>query len=211
LAAPHTYVPSLSLLLSALTTQQAYDYFNGSDLWAHRLQGFLNQTARVIPADTGSVMTEVCEKKQLCNMDQWSFKAYLSRWLGLAAQMAPFTAAQIAPILQHNAKAAARVCNDVNLCGSRWNFDAFDGSTGVGQQMSALSVITANLFTQVRKPVTADTGGTSIGNPSAGTGDPTVLVKFEKIETSDKAGAWIITIMVIVFILGGSWALIMGE
>jgi hypothetical protein len=155
-------------------------------------------------------MVEICEKTQLCNVDQWSFKAYLSRWLGLAAQLAPFTAAQIAPILQHNAKAAAKVCNDLNQCGSRWTFDKFDGSTGVGQQMSALSVITANLFKQVKKPVTADTGGTSIGNPGAGTGNPTVLVKFDPVETKDRAGAWIITIMVLVFIVGGSWALVVG-
>lgn len=155
-------------------------------------------------------MIEICEKTQRCNVDQWSFKAYLSRWLALSAQLAPFTAPHIAPILQHNAKAAARVCNAANQCGSQWNFDAFDGSTGVGQQMSTLSVITANLFKTAKKPVTANTGGTSKGNPGAGTGDTTVLVKFDAVETRDRAGAWIVTVMVVVFLVGGSAALVMG-
>jgi mannan endo-1,6-alpha-mannosidase len=156
-------------------------------------------------------MIEACEfSKVKCNVDQYSFKAYLSRWLALSAQLAPFTATQLAPILQHNAQAAARICNAANQCGSRWDLDTFDGAAGVGQQMSALSIVTATLFKTAKKQVTADTGGTSKGNPGAGTGDPTVLVKEDPLETKDRAGAWIITILVVGFVVGGSAWLVLG-
>lgn len=187
-----------------------YNYTNGSDIWGQRLQSFINQTTTFFPADKKSVMVEVCEASQKCNYDQWSFKAYLARWLATAAQLAPFTAAQIMPILQHSAVAAAQSCNDANICGSRWYWDGFDGNQGVGQQMSALSVISANMILQAKAPYSANTGGTSVGNPAAGTGDdnPEVPVEFTDITTGDKAGASILTILVLGLTLGGSWWLI---
>ncbi|KAF2797515.1 glycoside hydrolase family 76 protein [Melanomma pulvis-pyrius CBS 109.77] len=188
-----------------------YNYTNGHSTWRERLQGFLNQTANFFPEATGSVMIEVCEKLEVCNPDQLSFKAYLARWLALSAQIAPFTAAQIAPILQHSAKAAARTCNAANECGSRWNFDAFDGLAGAGQQMSALGIITANLFVHAKPQVTADTGGHSKGNPAAGTGNPPPIVDYNSITTADRAGAWIITVMVAGLLFGGAWWLVVGE
>lgn len=109
-------------------------------------------------------MTEICEKTEKCNIDQLSFKAYLARWLAVSAQLAPFTTDRIVPLLQHSASAAAQSCvggPTQTMCGSRWWWNGFDGLGGVGQQMSALSVISANLIKEVKPPYTQKDGGTS--------------------------------------------------
>lgn len=182
-----------------------YNYTNGHSIWRTRLEGFINQTARFFPESADHVMVEVCEKNQRCNPDQLSFKSYLARWLSLSAQIAPFTAATIAPILAHSAQAAAKTCNDANQCGSQWNLGRNDGIIGAGQQMSALAIIAGNLFPRAKPQVTADTGGTSKGNPAAGTGEPVVQSKFNSISTADKAGAWIITLLRIHTLLLHGW------
>jgi hypothetical protein len=188
-----------------------YNYTNGSSIWAERLQGFLNHTSTFFPKDKGGVMVEICEPSQKCNIDQWSFKAYLARWLAVAAQLAPFTYAQIKPILETSAKAAAAACtggSNQNTCGSRW-YQAFDGSVGVGQQMSALSVISANLIKEVKAPYSANTGGTSQGNPAAGTGsDAPPKAVFDEVTTADKAGAGILTAIALITTVGGAWWMI---
>ena len=187
-----------------------YNYTNGSQVWADRLSGFLKQTQlKFFPTGqgNGTVMVEICEATQKCNVDQWSFKAYLARWLAISAQLAPFTYPTIAPILAANGNAAAQTCTGGdagNICGSRW-YQTFDGSQGVGQQMSALSVISANLISDVKAPYSADTGGTSQGDPSLGTGDSNDAegVIFDDVTTADKAGAGILTALVLIVTVGG--------
>lgn len=189
-----------------------YNYTNGSDIWRSRLTGFLNHTGQFFRSDYQDVMVEICEPTQKCDIDQWSFKAYLSRWLATSAQLAPFTAAQIMPWLQHSAIYAAKQCDGgsaKNQCGSRWYMDTCDGNVGVGQQMSALSIIQSNLILDVKAPYSANTGGTSQGDPSAGTGsDEPGVKKLEEVTTADKAGASILTLLVIGCIVGGSWWLL---
>jgi hypothetical protein len=189
-----------------------YNYTNGSDLWASRLTGFLNHTGQFFRSDYNSVMVEICEPNQKCDVDQWSFKAYLSRWLATSAQLAPFTAAQIMPWLQHSATAAAKQCDggsNQNQCGSRWYMDTCDGNVGVGQQMSALSIIQSNLILDVKAPYSANTGGTSKGDPSAGTGSNEATgVRPAEVTTGDKAGAAILTMLVVGSMLGGGWWLL---
>ena len=71
--------------------------------------------------------------------------------------------------------------------------------------MSALSVLGATQITAAMIPVTKDTGGTSKGDPSAGQGtSATPVGKVKKITSADKAGAGILTVLVIVGIVGGS-------
>ena len=186
-------------------------------------------------------MVEVaCENANTCNTDQLSFKAYLSRWLAATAVLAPFTAPTIQPMLANSAAAAAKQCNggtSKTLCGTKWTAGgAWDGTTGVGQQMSALEVVQTNLaFIGLNStgggsnasgagsasggegggkgPLTQTTGGTSQGDPNAGTtpqtwsgnmlqGPPT---------TGDKAGASILTVMLVSLICGGSFWINHGE
>lgn len=194
-----------------------YNYTNGSQIWADRLQGFINHTSVFFPKDKGGVMVELCEAPQNCNIDMVSFKAYLARWLAVSAQLAPFTAPQILPLLQTSAKAAARTCTGASttsggpyLCGNRWYFDSYDGKGGVGQQLSALSVIAANLIEEVKPPYSSRTGGSSKGDPGLGSGgdDELPIYGENAVTTAGKAGAGIITALVLGGTLGGAWWMI---
>jgi len=194
-----------------------YNYTNGSTVWNDRVQGILTKTFEVFfPAKYGgNVMSEVeCEINQLCNYDQPSFKAYLAGWMAFTTQMVPWTRDSILPKLQASAVGAAKQCVGPalsgNTCGRRWWQASWDGQQGVGEEMSALSVFGSNLIPLVKSPVTAKTGGTSPGDPSAGTqsdsqpipGDLTVVT------TSEKAGAYVLTATVCSLLVGGVWWMI---
>ena len=162
----------------------------------------------------GNIMFEVaCEDINTCNIDQRSFKAYLARWMAAAAVKAPFTYPSLKPILEASANAAISTCNggdDGNQCGLRWWRGTNDGSVGVGEQMSALEVVQSNLITVAPGPVSADTGGTSKGDPNAGSTskiNPEDLHQSE-ITTADRTGAAIISVMIIAFVAGGAWWLV---
>ncbi|TKA67939.1 hypothetical protein B0A55_06570 [Friedmanniomyces simplex] len=189
--------------------------------WLTPLNGLLNHTLQeFFPASMGDkIMVEVaCEPFGTCDTDNWTFKSYVIRWLALTAQLVPTTAATIWPYIQASSKGAAGQCDggtDGMTCGFRWNSTIWDGTYGVGQQMSALSAIQSNLITvdNLRAPYTADTGGTSPGDPSAGSGTGDVTpgeagVYTETIGAGDKAGAGILTALVLIMTLGGAWFLV---
>lgn len=71
--------------------------------------------------------------------------------------------------------------------------------------MAALEVIQSNLITRVDPPVTQDDGGTSKGDPGAGgePPEPKPQALSFPITTADKAGAGILTALMMVTI-GGS-------
>ena len=77
--------------------------------------------------------------------------------------------------------------------------------------MSALSIIQSNLITKVAPPVTANKGGTSQGNPSAGSSGSeggsvvTNPVLSKNIGGADKAGAGILTALTLILMLGITW------
>lgn len=155
-------------------------------------------------------MTEVaCENNGKCDVDQRSFKAYLSRWMGYTAIVAPWTQDLINPYLQTSAKAAAAQCNagaGGTSCGLRWiDGGKNDGSFGVGEQMAALEVIQSLLYTTVSGPATASAGGVSTSNPNAGADATSAGVSYDTVTTGDKAGASILTMVVLVGILVGAW------
>ena len=157
-------------------------------------------------------MVEVaCEPEATCNYDQPSFKAYLSRWMAATTQLMPSTYDTIQPLLKTSAQGAAGQCSggtDGQTCGRTWYSTKWDGKSGVGEQMSALSIIQANLITKVAAPVTQDKGGTSKGDPSAGSstdGQPSVMlgsILTRKITAGDRAGAGIVTVIICSGLLG---------
>ncbi|KIW09438.1 uncharacterized protein PV09_00323 [Verruconis gallopava] len=156
------------------------------------------------------IMFEVaCETNGKCDVDQRSFKAYLARWMAASTKVAPWTASTIMPLLQKSAQAAVGTCSagiDGNQCGLRWTEGAVnDGSMGVGEQMSALEVVQSNLIGNVAGPLTNSTGGTSAGNPAAGSNSDDNPIKFNAITTADKAGASILTLMVLSALFAGAW------
>lgn len=181
-----------------------------SDKWKNHLTGIIKATDIFFADEQKDVMFEVaCERNGKCDDDQRSFKAYLCRWMGWTMQVAPFTQEMILPKLKVSAKAAAAQCNageDQQTCGMRWwKNGANDGSFGPGEQMSALEVMQNLLVNTVDGPVSMKTGGTSKSNPNAGDNGKNTPIVFDDVTTGDKAGAGILTTIVLVGILGGAW------
>lgn len=168
-------------------------------LWQTRVESLWNATDIFFTTSPAKVMYEVaCEPSGNCDTDQLSFKAHLSRWMAATIKVAPFLTDSILPYLQASASAAAESCTggtDGVTCGTKWTVGKWDGAYGVGQQMSALQVVQANLIANVAGPLTSSTGGTSQGDVSAGTGGDSSVVNSSPIETKDRAGAGIITAM----------------
>lgn len=180
--------------------------------WQTRTQGIWNATSYFFTSPA-KIMFEPCELpgSVACNLDQQSFKAYLSRFMAASTKPAPFLSAQVEPYLIASAQAAAAQCDggtDGVTCGMKWTQGSvWDGSYGVGQQMAALEVIQALLIKQTSAPVTGSTGGTSTGDNNAGTenygaGPRPVL---PGITTADRGGAWALTVGIVLGTLGGVW------
>lgn len=103
-------------------------------------------------------------------------------------------------------------------CGTNWFANTsssspttvtWDNTWGVGQQLCALEVIQSNLITKVRGPLTNVTGGTSEGDATAGSGGTKDPTRMKKITQADRAGAVIVTIIVLAGWLGGMiWLII---
>jgi mannan endo-1,6-alpha-mannosidase len=180
----------------------------GKGPWEERLRGIITGAGVFFQ---NNIMYEVaCESNGKCNIDQRSFKAYLARWMAATMVRAPFTRDLLLPLLQTSAKAAAQSCtggSDGQQCGLQWTTGSFDGSVGVGEQMSAMEVIQSNLWDQVPGPVTAESGGISEGDPSAGTaGDQSPIgLDPDDISTGDRVGAGFLTTMVLIGVIGGAW------
>ncbi|KAF1911228.1 glycosyl hydrolase family 76-domain-containing protein [Ampelomyces quisqualis] len=135
-----------------------FDFTNGDNIWKERTSGFLKHAEVLFfkPYDNATnIMYEwACETGETgrrCNLDQQSFKAYLARFMAKTAVMAPFTKDTITKYLKASAVGAAKSCsggNDGVTCGSKWYTGAWDGTSGVGQQLSALEVTQALLMIQ---------------------------------------------------------------
>ncbi len=188
---------------------------NGTDKWRQRVEGILNGTNIFFSPTVTDVMYEVaCEALGTCNTDNKSFKAYLSRWMAATTKLAPFTYNIIMPKLRASAAAAALQCSGGpkgETCGLKWTEGAkWDGSTGVGEQMSAMEVFQSLLITKVDAPVTKGTGGTSKGDPSAGSGTSTQPgTSSDSISKKDRVGAGILTVLALIGAIGGVWWIVL--
>lgn len=152
-----------------------FDYTNGDNVWKERTSGFLKHAELLFfrpTEDTKDIMFEwACETGESgrhCNLDQQSFKAYLSRFMAKTALMAPFTKDAITKYLKASAVGAAKSCSggdDKTTCGSKWYTGNWDGTSGVGQQLSALEVTQALLM--IKKGTLPAKKGQSQPKPSA--------------------------------------------
>ncbi|PKY01091.1 mannan endo-1,6-alpha-mannosidase [Aspergillus campestris IBT 28561] len=192
-----------------------WNYTNGGLRWKARIEGLLKGQQVFLSTNDSSrnvLYESACELAGTCQTDQFSFKAYLARWMGDTAKLAPFTYDSIMTRLRPSAEAAAAQCvggKTGSYCGMQWTTGTYDGTTGVGQQMSALEVILANLLETTRGPLTGETGGTSKGNSGAGTGkDADAKGKPKAITTADRAGAAILTGLSALGILGVTYIMI---
>jgi mannan endo-1,6-alpha-mannosidase len=135
-----------------------YDYTKGDEKWKKSTAGLLNHASVFFnPFDNATdIMYErACETGgyqvtgRHCNLDQQSFKAYLARFMAKTAILAPFTKDKVTTLLTTSAIGAAKACSGGDggvMCGSKWFTGSWDGTTGVGQQLSALEVTQALLM-----------------------------------------------------------------
>ncbi|KAI1170457.1 glycoside hydrolase family 76 protein [Nemania sp. FL0916] len=178
----------------------AYMYnFTGDSKWEDRVNGLIDATFRVFfPNNTAYEVA--CEQHMTCTADMLSFKGYLHRWMATTTQIAPFSAKKILPVLQHSAQAAVNQCTgppNGRTCGFSWSSGVFDNSVGAGQTMDALAAVSSLLIGQSRSPVTNADGGTSVGDPNAGIGSGSIGDDLPPIATKDRAGAGVVTAVII--------------
>ncbi|ROT35446.1 hypothetical protein SODALDRAFT_66296 [Sodiomyces alkalinus F11] len=178
----------------------------GSQVWRERLDGLVAAADVFFVGPNKDIMQEVaCETVQLCDIDQQSFKAYLSRWLAATTKWAPHLADHIMPKLRASSIAAASTCvggDNGRMCGLRWTEEGkWDGIQGVGPQMMAMQVTLANLVASRPDAVTMRTGGTSQGDPAAGSADigrtEPEGMELAAITTKDRVGAAILTTLIV--------------
>ncbi|KAI0108652.1 glycoside hydrolase family 76 protein [Nemania sp. FL0031] len=199
-----------------------YNTTDGGAVWEQRLQGIMKRT--VDHFFNNSIPVELpCEPANQCDVDQQSFKGYLMRWMAASSQMAPFTFDTLMPLVQSSAAAAALQCSGSppasqyrgdpgTACGFKWTQQSnFDGLVGVGEQMSALSAIQYTLVKKAevsKAPVTATSGGTSVGNVNAGAATASKLPTAGPVTMAERVAAGFATTAVLLSILGGSFFVI---
>lgn len=83
----------------------------------------------------------------------------------------------------------------------QWASGSYDGTKGAGQEMNVLGALISLLIEEAPGPFTAENGGTSRGDPNAG-GDANGLTTYRPITTADKAGAGILTAVVLALLMG---------
>lgn len=152
-----------------------FDFTNGASIWKDRTAGFLQGATLFFKPDDNAtdIMYETaCETGvtgRHCNLDQQSFKAYLARFLAKTAVMAPFTKDTVTKYLKASAVGAAKSCSggaNGATCGSKWYTGGWDGTSGVGQQLSALEVTQALLMLK-KGTLPGKKSGGSAPKPSA--------------------------------------------
>lgn len=178
-----------------------------------RVDGLIDKFfERFFPGLPNVIIEISCEPDRKCNPDQTSFKAYTMRWLAVTTQLCPWTTDIVMPKLRESAMGAARQCSggdSETWCGQSWNATEWDGFQGVGEQMSAMAVIGANLIQKSPKPLTARNGGISEGDPNAGNLIP--KYRLYPVSTADRTGAAIITFLSIFIMVLASWWLVYGD
>ncbi|TPX14542.1 uncharacterized protein E0L32_005234 [Thyridium curvatum] len=166
--------------------------------WEQRINGLLDNIIKVFFPD--KVAFEVACEHATCTTDMESFKGYLHRWLASTTQLAPFTRDKIMPVLKSSTAAAVKLCTggaNGRMCGFKWSTGVFD-ETGAMQQQNVIAALTSLLVGSAKGPLTNSTGGTSVGNPNAGVDTPlTIEQRFGKIGGGDRAGAAILTILIV--------------
>ena len=129
-------------------TAMMYNYTNGSELWENRTTGLVTAMANTFFSpykNATNIMYEyACEPTNNCDNDQYSFKAYLARWMAKSSIVAPYIADSVNTLLTRSAQAAAQACSggsDGTTCGQKWYIGGYDGVYGVGQELSALETV----------------------------------------------------------------------
>ncbi|KAI1425797.1 family 76 glycoside hydrolase [Xylaria sp. FL1777] len=176
-----------------------YNHTNNST-WKDRLDGMTNGIVRVFFAQDGVAYEPSCEPPPgSCNSDMQSYRGYMLRWMANTVQLAPHLSDTIMPVVMKSATAGVKQCTggaNGRMCGFHWTNGTYDGLQSASLEMNVLGALTALLMPDVAVPLTNTTGGTSQGDPDAGQAK-TELPTFAPITTGDKAGASILTILIV--------------
>ena len=166
------------------------------------MSGLLDATIKTF-FPNGIAYEVSCEKQMSCTTDMLSFKGYLHRWMATTTQLAPFTKQKIQDTLKTSTQAAIKQCTggtNGRMCGFKWTTGTYDGTTGAGQEMNALGAVSSLLIDSAKPPLTEATGGSSKGDPNAGSQADPLNGRKKPATAGDKAGASILTLLV----LGGA-------
>ncbi|TGJ86415.1 hypothetical protein E0Z10_g2357 [Xylaria hypoxylon] len=168
--------------------------------WKARTDGMVKGIINTFFAMDGVAFEPSCEPAPgTCNSDMESYRGYMHRWMANTIQLAPHTYDVIMPVLKTSAAAGVKQCtggDNGRMCGFHWTSGKYDGLISASLEMNVLGALTALLMPDVAPPLTNSTGGTSLGDPDAGQAR-TELPTFAPITTGDKAGASILTILVV--------------
>ena len=171
--------------------------------WEERTHNLLDSGIKTF-FSKGAHWEVPCEGAKGCTTDMKSFKGYTARWMSVVTQLVPSTKEKILPVLRESAEKAVAQCTGEEPgrpCGFYWSSGTYrnpaaDGTTGAGEQMNVLGAVSSLLIEDANPPTTNRTGGISKGNPNAGSrhrhfGEP------DPITTGDKAGAGILTVLLV--------------
>lgn len=143
-----TYNPALILHASATMAN-----LTNEQVWQERTDGLLTSILNTFFSpyeNSTSILYEpACEPTDTCNVDQTSFKGYLSRWMAKSAVLQPSINDAVSKYLRASATVVAQSCTggtNGQACGKKWYTGGYDGDTGVGQQLSALETVQSLLL-----------------------------------------------------------------
>ena len=159
---------------------------HGNPRWARLSTKLFLEAKRTFASKPGSpkdnVLTEVaCASHNTCTTDELAFRAILSRALANARDLA-FNGSygsmakgdSINQLLRTSAEGAATQCsggNNGKTCGSIWTSSSWDGTQGLGQDLSALEIILTQLPAKAIRTVNGtsmETGSESRAGSSSG-------------------------------------------
>lgn len=118
---------------------------------------------------SGIIYEVACVPQRNCNNDQKSFISIYARSLARTrdlakAELAANLTSSIETTIKNSALAAAGACSggpNSTQCGQNWTRKTFDGTVGLGQDLSALEIILANLPTKALRTAANSTVTTS--------------------------------------------------
>jgi hypothetical protein len=126
-----------------------------ADFWLPRRNRHLLQPSP-FPNSTNIMFETQNELSSTCNVDQYSMKVCLARYLASISLLALFTVGSAPIFLRISAIGAAAACTTGpygNMCGFKWYINGSDGTSGLGQQLSAVEVMYALLVNLTEPPM----------------------------------------------------------
>ncbi|KAG5367196.1 Mannan endo-1,6-alpha-mannosidase DCW1 [Yarrowia sp. B02] len=144
----------------------------GNKDWDTHTRNFWNSGKSIFFEN--KIMLEIaCQQGHItCNNDQRTFKGIYANLLGLTAEVHSGLADEIIDYLTTSAKAAANTCSggsDGHTCSLDWISQKYDGNwIGLGEQISALSVILNSQALKVHAAPRAKTNQDSVPSNQQG-------------------------------------------